>query len=112
MENQERIKLRKAKKRVEQLKGFYIHLLVYIVINTTIIVVKIAGTVYYDDSFMGPFWHVSTFAPIVLWGIGLGFHAVKVFSSNPIFGKDWEERQIQKYMDKEKSEMKKFNSDE
>jgi hypothetical protein len=32
------------------------------------------------------------------WGIGIAIHALHTFG----IGKDWEERQIKKYMDKEK----------
>jgi hypothetical protein len=33
---------------------------------------------------------------------------LKVFSRSSFFNKDWEERQIQKYMDKEKRESEKY----
>jgi hypothetical protein len=42
------------------------------------------------------------------WGIGLAFHAAKVFGFNPLFGKNWEERQIQKFIEKDKREMDKY----
>lgn len=108
MKNEERLKLRRAKKQVEKLKGFYIHLMVYLMINTMITVIKIVGTAYYGEIFMGPFWHFSTFASWLFWGIGLGFHAIKVFSLNPLLGKDWEQRQLQKYIDGEKEEIDKY----
>ena len=38
----------------------------------------------------------------------LGFHAVKTFDYNPFFGKDWEAKQIQKYMEEDKKEMDKY----
>jgi len=108
MKNEERLKLRRAKKKVEKLKGFYIHLMVYLIINTMITVIKVVGATYYGETFMGPFWHFSTFASWLFWGIGLGFHAIKVFSLNPILGKDWEQRQLQKYIDGEKEEIEKY----
>jgi hypothetical protein len=36
------------------------------------------------------------------WGIGLAFHAFWLFGTNRFFGKDWEERQIKKILEKEK----------
>jgi hypothetical protein len=42
------------------------------------------------------------------WGIGLFFHASKTFEFNPLLGKNWEERQIKKYMEEDKEEMNKF----
>ncbi|PHR13099.1 MAG: hypothetical protein COA40_06215 [Aequorivita sp.] len=39
MEYSENIKLRKAQRRVEALKGFYKHLLVYIIVNIALFIV-------------------------------------------------------------------------
>ncbi|TMM56869.1 2TM domain-containing protein [Maribacter algarum] len=98
----------KAKKKVEALKGFYIHLTLYFLINTMLLVVKIIGTPYYGENFMGPIWHFSTFATWLIWGLGLAFHASKVFGWNPFFNKEWEKRQINKYMEKNKKESEKY----
>lgn len=98
----------KAKKKVAALKGFYTHLLIYVVINSSLLVIKIIGSYYYGDYFMGPLWHFSTFATWLFWGVGLSFHAAKVFKKNPFFNKNWEDRQIQKYMDEDRSDVKKY----
>lgn len=108
METSRANKKTKAKKRVEALKGFYTHLIIYLVINTTLFVVKIIGNYYAGDYFMGPIWHFSTFATWFFWGIGLSFHAIKVFKGNPFFSKDWEDRQIQKYMDEDQNKVEKY----
>ena len=94
-------KYERAKKRVEQIKGFYIHVMVYIVINTMITVIKIVGTTYYGENFMGPIWHFSTLATWLFWGIGLVLHGIMVFKFNHFFNKDWEERQIRKYLEED-----------
>lgn len=109
MKNQQLSKLDIAKKKVEQIKGFYIHLTIYLMVNTMITVIKIVGSMYYGENFMGPIWHFSTFTNWFFWGIGLSFHAIKVFSNNPILGKEWEDRQIQKYIEKDKHEAEKFD---
>jgi len=101
-------KLNRARRRVAELKGFYTHLMVYIVINTIIVVVKLVGTSYYGETFMGPFWHFSTFGVWIFWGIGLVFHASRVFGFIPFLGRDWEDRQIQKIINQEKKEAEKF----
>lgn len=108
--NSEKAKLRKARRRVAEIKGFYVHLMVYVIINTTIIMIKIIGTTYYGETFMGPIWHFSTLVPWFFWGIGLAFHGIKTFSDNPFFGKRWEERQILKYIEQEKRESEKFTN--
>jgi hypothetical protein len=98
----------KAKKKVKELKGFYMHLTIYIFINLLLIVVKLIGYQYYGDFFMGPVWHFSTFATPIFWGIGLAFHAIKVFNMNPFFSKEWESRQIRKYMEEDRKESEKY----
>ena len=108
MENNNRDKLGRAKKRVIALKGFFIHLTVYILVNTFISTMKIIGNMGDGESFNDAFWDFGTFAVWFFWGIGLFFHGLKVFSYNPFFGKDWEEKQIQKYMDKDKTESEKY----
>lgn len=101
-------KLRRARRKVAELKGFYTHLMVYLAINTMIMLIKIVGTAYYGETFMGPIWHFSTYGTWLFWGIGLAFHALKVFSPIPTLGKDWEKRRIQRYIEKEEKEMEKY----
>jgi len=45
------------------------------------------------------FWSFQVFSTAFFWGIGLFFHFLSVFGSNFLFSKNWEERQIKKYMD-------------
>ncbi len=107
-ENSERAKMRRARKRVEELKGFYWHLAAYLAVNLFISISKVSRNIVSGEGFNEAFFDFGTFAIWFFWGIGLAFHAVKVFSFNPLFGKDWEERQIQKYIEKEKKEAEKF----
>lgn len=100
MEHFENEKLKRAKKRIEDIKGFYIHFSIYIIINTFILINIYLNT---DD-----FWQWPHFVTLAGWGIGVLFHASKTFGFNPLFGKNWEERQIQKYIEKDKKEMDKF----
>ena len=79
---------RQAKEHVEELKGFYIHVAMYAMVNAALAVINI---VTYSDYL----WFVW---PLLGWGVGVGAHAVGVFGIPWIFGKDWEERKIQEYM--------------
>ena len=83
----------RAKKRVENLKAFYIHLTVYVLVNAYIFVMNLS-------TYEGDWWF---FYPLGLWGIGLGSHGLTVFASGK-FGVEWEERKIQEYMEKDKRE--------
>lgn len=89
----------RAQKQVEELKGFYGHLASYIVVNTGLIVLNLATSPH-------QIWFIW---PLVGWGIGLAFHAMRVFNFSPFFGKDWEERKIREFMKEEIEKSKKFN---
>lgn len=85
----------RAKKKLDKLKGFYWHLASYIVVNIFIIVVIAIGN-------NGNIWNFGTFATAFFWGIGLVFHFLSVFGPDFFFGKNWEERKINEYMEQEK----------
>ena len=97
-------KLKRAKKQVEAIKGFYIHLAVYIVINAFILINIFIRSMSDGDTF----WALHSFFTPLFWRIGLAFHASKVFGYNPLFGKKWEERQIKKFIEKDEQEAAKF----
>lgn len=84
-------KYKLAKKRVEKLKGFYIHLGFYILMAPVFIFLNYISRAGFP-------WALF---PIVGWGIGVLGHAADTFSYNPFFGKDWEARKIREMMDKE-----------
>jgi len=85
-----------AYKRVKRIKGFYIHLLVYMLINAFIIISS------YNKSLLGTeiFFRWETFATALFWGIGLLAHGLSVFGRNLFFDADWEERKIKEFMEK------------
>jgi hypothetical protein len=85
----------KAQDKVKKIKGFYSHLIAYILVNIFLIIL-----ISYNNDWS--FWNFGTFSTALFWGIGLGFHALGVFGPDLVFGKSWENRMIKKYMDKEK----------
>lgn len=87
----------RAKKRVNELKGFYWHLVSYLAVNTFLI-----GAIVINSG-LPNIWNFGTFSTAFFWGIGLAFHALRVFGKNLIFGKQWEERKIQDYIKKDKT---------
>ena len=89
--NKDDIKYQQAKKRVKQIKGFYIHLIVYILVNLFLVALKLVKNQDYDS---GNFWGMG------LWGVGLVVHGLSVFLPGFLFGNDWEERKIREIMDK------------
>jgi sensor histidine kinase YesM len=83
-------RLERAKKKVEELKGFYIHLTIYLIMVPFFIYLNLKST--------GFPWAIF---PIGGWGFGVLGHASEVFDWNPLFGKEWEERKIRKFMDED-----------
>lgn len=79
----------RASKRVKELKGFYGNLISYCLVIPFLIFVNLRTSPEYHW-----FWW-----PMLGWGIGVTSHALQVFG----VGKNWEERQIQKILDKERN---------
>ncbi|WP_299887684.1 2TM domain-containing protein [uncultured Lacinutrix sp.] len=87
----------RAKKKVEKIVGFYWHALWYVLVNIFIIFM-IVRNMDADENF----WSFRVFSTAFFWGIGLVFHFISVFGPNFLFGKQWEQRQIDKYMEEDK----------
>ena len=86
-------KLAQAQRKVKCIKGFYIHATVYIFVNIFII-----GSCYIEDP-----QSINTLDPYMtalFWGIGLVAHGFSVFGRDFIFGQNWEEKEIQKILNK------------
>ncbi|MBN2734231.1 MAG: 2TM domain-containing protein [Methanomicrobiaceae archaeon] len=83
---------KRAEKKVAELKGFYSHLTAYIIVN---IILTLINLIISPQAIW--FYWITIF-----WGIGIFMHAWNVFGHNSLFGKEWEDKKIQKYMDKEK----------
>ena len=97
----------KAKKRVKEIKGFYIHLSTYVIINIFISGVIIYGLISSGDSLNETISNFGVYSTWIFWGIGIFFHWLGVFGFKSLgFGKDWEERKIKEYMDKEEKHFK------
>lgn len=97
----------KAKKRVKEIKGFYIHLSTYVIINIFISGVIIYGLISSGDSLNETISNFGVYSTWIFWGIGIFFHWLGVFGFKSLgFGKDWEERKIKEFMDKEEKYFK------
>lgn len=103
MTPEEQIKYENAIKRIKKIKGFYTHLLVYIVINIMIIVVNIQNLETGESYFQ-----FKNFFTAFFWGIGIVSHALSVFGPDLFLGNDWEEKKIKELMDKEKRDQQKW----
>ena len=102
----------RAKKRVKELKGFYEHLTIYIIVNVTIQVIKMDVLDFITngrpfDWDLTNWWNWNVHSVWFIWGIILAIHAYKVFKDDISFGKDWEDRKIKELMDEEEREQDK-----
>ena len=87
-----------AFRRMKRIKGFYVHLSIYILANIFFIVAK-----HHDDGPNDPnFWRWQTFNTALFWGIGLLAHGLSVFARESMFSRNWEEKKIKEIMDKDK----------
>ncbi|WP_298327178.1 2TM domain-containing protein [uncultured Dokdonia sp.] len=80
----------RAKKKVEDLKGFYIHFTIYAVMVPVFIYFNVQSTSFPWALF-----------PILGWGWGVAGHASEVFGWSPLFNKAWERKKVEKLMEDE-----------
>ncbi len=97
MNTPEEIKYEQARKRVQKIKGFYTHAMVYIVVNIMIVVVNMQNLSPGESYF-----HYKNFFTAFFWGIGLLAHGLSVFIPQWFLGNNWEERKIKEIMEKDK----------
>ncbi|WP_299120804.1 2TM domain-containing protein [uncultured Tenacibaculum sp.] len=90
----------KAKKRVEDIKKFYKHLTFYILINLVFIGYRIFKDIDYGSTFIEAFTDISNYKIFFWWGVILILHGVSVFGKDLLFNKEWEEKKVREYMDK------------
>lgn len=81
-----------AKKRVEDLQGFYIHLTMFVIFNLGLFALN-----YFTRGDDGGWWFYWALIP---WGIGLIAHALAVFIIEGPLGTRWEQRKIEEYLHK------------
>ncbi len=99
----------KAKKRVDNIKGFYIHLLVYVLVNIFITSVIIYGLTSNEELTFGKaIIHPGAYMTWLGWGIGVFFHWLGVFGFSLFTSKNWEEQKIKELMDKDQDNQTKY----
>jgi hypothetical protein len=82
----------RAKKRVEELKGFYGNLISYCLVIPLLIFINLT----YSPQFQW-FWFSA-----IGWGFGLVMHALQIFG----YSSNWEERKIKEILEKESTNTK------
>ena len=102
--NEQQMQYEIAVKRVKKISGFYRHLTIYCVVNLFIVFINIqnldAGESYFQ---------FKNFTTAFFWGLGLLSHALSVFAPEFFFGRNWEERKIKEFMDKDQKQTQKWS---
>ena len=89
--NEQELKYQKAKKRVAALRGFYVHLCVYIVVNLFLFLRNIITS---PDS-LWFYW------PLLGWSIAIVLHGLSIFGPGRRFSTEWEEKKITEILEKD-----------
>jgi hypothetical protein len=86
-----------ARKRAHQLRDFYIHASMYVLVNIFLIALNMLTS---PD-------HLWFYWALLGWGIGLAAHALTVFGV--VWGQDWEERKIHEIMERVQQRMERYD---
>ena len=81
-------KLERAKRRVAEIKGFYIHLIIFALVVGGLFVVNLLSG--------GPWWVAWI---LFGWGVGIIAHGIAVLAHGSRTVADWEERKLKQLMD-------------
>ena len=77
-------KVRLAREQVEAMTGFYIHLIVYVLVISLLFAINAASR----DAGWWAQW------PLIGWGLGIGLHSAIVFGKVPNLVRRWQLRKI------------------
>ena len=77
---------REAMKFVEGLRGFYGHLMSYVLVIGGLFIINYLS----NPDYIWAWW------PMLGWGLGLASHAINLFQPFKLFGPEWERRQVEK----------------
>ena len=96
-------KYERAKKRVKEIRGFYSHVRIYVLVITLIFITRFYllpkfGVISEEEDFID-WMNWNTYLVPAFWGIGLLIHGLSVYRFK--FVKHWEDKKIKEFMEKE-----------
>ncbi|MDT0607107.1 2TM domain-containing protein [Croceitalea rosinachiae] len=106
----EESKYERAIKRVKELKGFYNHLKIFLIVNGTLFLLKSGWLhLWLPEGFPTAGYYFDWInANVLIWLLILMVHFILLHRNKWAFSKKWEEKQIQKFMEKESDETKRY----
>ena len=81
----------RARKRVRDVRDFYVHLGVFVIVNGALFGINMLTT---PDT-LWFFW------PLLGWGVGLVLHAFSLVTEGHLLGEEWEERKTRELMERQ-----------
>ena len=97
-----------AKKRVAEIKGFFRHLKIFIIVNAFLFglhkgwLLPLIPEWFPKEAYYFDWVNLN----ILVWGLILAVHGLTLYRHKLTFLKKWEERQIKKYMNEEDNQTK------
>ena len=110
MSNIENLNLAYAQQRILKIKKFYHHLGIFLIVNTVLMLTKntIAISIFGEKALVYPEIMNWVYWNIFIWAFIVGIHALIVFGKLPKLVRNWEQRQIDKYLEEDINESKKY----
>ena len=93
----------RAQKSVKKIKGFYWHLFWYLMVNVWMTLQIVNFEIFTENGLNEMLFNFGIYSTWLFWGIGVFFHGFHVFGKRMTFSKDWEERKMKEFMDKDPS---------
>ena len=90
MKTSSELRYEAARQKVEEIKSFYVHAMVYGIVISLLFYLNYRTTSY--------LWVVF---PLVGWGAGLIGHGLGAFGYVPFLSKSWEERKIKEFLNRD-----------
>jgi hypothetical protein len=81
----------RARKKVKDIKSFYINLTCYCIVIPVLIFINLYFTPHY-------YWF---FFSMIGWGSGLLIHGLSAFGYMPFMSREWEEKKLKQFMEQE-----------
>lgn len=99
----ETVAYERARQDAARLRGFYVHCLVFVLGNTTNVIVN-----WMTRQDGGNWWFQWA---LIAWTVALAVHGLTIAGRRSWFGPDWEQRKIRQYMTKTTTQTRNVESD-
>jgi len=99
--------IKNAQQRVKQKKRLYYHFVIFLIGALFLIIANTVLGIGKDFKIFGQDWFVIA---IIIWLFLFVFHLFNVFVTHKFMGKDWEEHQLAKLVEKQKVRIEKLKS--